>query len=174
MSTNAIETKTDYEQALKDNGVFAGDRFYFTEGEGRQTRYFSRPADGGEKEAVSKGEAMDAYDEHGPENVMLPDDPDEVECRVCGESLGYITHSHLDAHDEGPTTVAEYREFVADADGIDPEDVPLASDDMYDRFASGGHSNDEETREKIAEKVRAKWESGEYDHLRGEGDGTEA
>lgn len=59
-------------------------------------------------------------DEHETDTAETDDVPaDEVACRVCGDTFGAITYSHLQTHD---LTIAGYREEFG-------EDVPLRPDE---------------------------------------------
>lgn len=85
-------------------------------------------------------------------NAQLPaEDEKSVRCLVCGSELQYITHSHIATHPEGPNTIEDYKERVAEVLDIDEDEVPIMSADLQHR---------------LAEKIRSVWESGKYDHFR--------
>jgi hypothetical protein len=163
-----IETETEAVEAIKTgDGVVADGVRAHTTGEGRQTRYLL----GGDN--VPKAEVVEAVLE--ADEVEAADQPDHgtIVCRVCGDELGYLTGSHMQTHaDNQPQTVGQYREAVAARNDADPEDVPLAPDALAEVFESAG-DHDEETLDELSELNEARWEAGEYDHLRG-GEGAEA
>lgn len=119
-------------------------------------------------------------DEDGETKVVSLAHPD-------ARLMGYITGSHVQSLPaEGMTTVDDYRNAVyqalgadlSDTDGADPivdfdspADVPIMTEDMKDILRESGNSLDEETRDKLSRQVKARWEDGEYDHLRGGDDG---
>jgi len=130
----------------------------------------------------------DNHDEHGffaedgdgePKVVSLA----HPEARL----MGYITGSHVGALPaDGLSTVDDYRNAVYQAlertdepAGVleSPDGVPIMTDDMMETFTEAGNQikHDEETRERLSKQVEARWEDGEYDHLRGDdgGDGEE-
>jgi hypothetical protein len=174
----SIDNKNDFIAQVKATGVIVagGSELLHTEGEGRSTRYFV----GDEK--VTKAEVVEEFEARmeGDNTTVVCRVPTEghehgdVQCRYCGKVLGYLTGSHMNTHgDNGPRTVDEYRAFVAKKDGIEPSEVPLCTDDMMNVFvASGDH--DDEMRARLSEGNKARWEAGEYDHLRKEetGDGA--
>lgn len=157
MSTNtkavSIDSKSEFIEQVRTTGVLHPEAgLVHTEGEGRQTRYFVGD------ERVGKGDVESLFEAGSDWEVPVDADFEYggIRCRTCGKVVGYLTGSHMGTHEDienAPTTVAEYREMVAEADGIDPEDVPLSTDEMMDA---------------IAERNRARWEAGEYDHLRKE------
>jgi hypothetical protein len=117
-------------------------------------------------------------DEEGEEKVVSLAHPD-------ARLMGYITGSHVGAlPSEHLSTVDDYRNavFQALADGDDPltdelvvpKDVPICTDDMMEVFRNSSNDMDEETRERIAQQVRQRWEDGEYDFLRKDGSGADA
>lgn len=90
--------------------------------------------------------------------------------------VGYVTGSHVKAlPTDELSSVDGYRQAVFQAlEGTDdpegalehPDDVPVATADMMEQFREYGNSLDEETRERLSSQVKARWEDGEYDHLR--------
>lgn len=74
----------------------------------------------GDEETASSATDAETTAEHDAESVETDDVPaDEVACRVCGDTFGAITYSHLQTHD---LTIAGYREEFG-------EDVPLRPDE---------------------------------------------
>jgi len=177
MSTNntttvSTETETEAEEAIKGgSGVVADGTRAHTEGEGRQTRYFL----GGDN--ARKGEAVEAVlgaDEVVDADAGSDDEPEHgtIECEACGRRLGYLTGSHMKSHDDGqPQSVAAYRSAVAARKGVDEGDVPLAPDELTDVFRDAG-DHDEETLQELSALNKARWDAGEYDHLRKEDGGS--
>lgn len=168
-----------------------------TEGEGRGTRYF---VDGEKAQKAAVESVFETYvDEQGAPVEDLTDDEDEDEgltyaeaedrameliqadmptqedgeilSLVTGEYMGYITGSHVKASPAPITTVQEYRWLVADAtdDEIEPDEVPIAPTQLQHTFEKAGQ-HDEETLNELSRMNRARWEAGEYDHLRSEDD----
>lgn len=163
-----IETETEAVEAIKTGGGVVADGVRaHTEGEGRQTRYIL----GGDN--VPKAEVVGAVLE-ADEVEAAGDEPEHgtIACEHCGAELGYLTGSHMQSHDGGPQTVAEYRQTVAADRGVEPSEVPLAPDELSEVFEAAG-DHDEETLDELSELNEARWEAGEYDHLRG-GDEAEA
>lgn len=158
-----IETETEAVDAIKTgDGVVADGVRAHTEGEGRQTRYIL----GGDN--VPKAEVVEAVLE-ADEVEAAGDEPEHgtIVCRHCGDELGYLTGSHMKSHDEGPQTVAQYRQTVAARNDMEADEVPLAPDALGEVFEDAG-DHDEETLDELSELNEARWEAGEYDHLRGE------
>lgn len=158
-----IATESEATEAIKTgDGVVADGVRAHTEGEGRQTRYYL----GGDN--VPKAEVVAAVLE-ADEVEAAGDEPEHgtIVCEHCGAELGYLTGSHMGSHDDGPQTVAEYRQTVAAGRGVDPSEVPLAPDELSEVFEAAGQ-HDEETLEELSELNEARWEAGEYDHLRGD------
>jgi len=88
-----------------------------------------------------------------------------------GRLMGYITGSHVGALPaDSIETVDDYRRAVHDAldlpEDTSPDDVPICDSDMMETFQEAGSSISDERREEIAQQVEARWEDGEYDHLR--------
>ena len=197
-----VETTADAEEAVKNIGVVADGVPAYTEGEGRQTRYFLGDAN------VAKGEVVGAVAE-ADEVVPMGNDEDdnseddEVESRtrdealafvqetveehdgcvvtddmvvslVTGDEMGYITGSHVKASPAPVETVDEYRQLVVQAmDGeMATDEVPIAPDGLMEKFKSYG-DHDEDTIEQLSEQNKARWEDGEYDHLRKDDDEDE-
>jgi hypothetical protein len=106
-----------------------------------------------------------AEDDDGDQKVVSLAHPD-------AELMGYITGSHVKALPaDGLTSVDDYRAAVVEAVGGEagitkPGSVPIATDDMMETFEQAGNKLDKEDREKLSRQVEARWEDGEYDHLR--------
>lgn len=98
-----------------------------------------------------------------------------------GRLMGYITGSHVGSTPTSLESVDDYRHAVfqsltgdaateedqlADLEG--PDEVPIATDGMMEKFKESGQSvqDDEELKEKLSEDVKRRWEDGQYDHLR--------
>lgn len=163
-TTVGIDSKNEFIAQVKETGVVAGGDLVHTEGEGRATRYFVGD------EQVKKAEVEDLYAEQDEVEVPVEREFDhgDIACRVCGNVVGYLTGSHMKTHDEGePRSVAEYRAHVADKDGVEPSEVPLAPEELTEVFHASGDLSDE-TRRQLSETNKARWEAGEYDHLRKE------
>lgn len=160
---SSIESKQDAVEQIVNGGVLADGVLAEAEGEGRQRRYF---LDG---DNVAKSEVVEAVLE--ADEVEQPGDEPEhgsIQCRYCGDVLGYLTGSHMESHDdEGPQSVDEYRAFVAAEEDVEPEEVPIAPDELDSLFEEAGQ-HDEETRQELSELNQERWEQGEYDHLRGD------
>lgn len=163
----SIDNKQDAVEQIVDGGVVADGVLAEARGEGRQRRYFL----GGEN--VAKGDVVEAVlgaDE--VEDAGADEEPEHgsIECRYCGAAVGYLTGSHMKSHDEGgPQSVDAYRALVAEQEGVEPSEVPIAPDELGSLFEEAGQ-HDEETRERLAEMNKERWEAGEYDHLRQEDD----
>lgn len=100
--------------------------------------------------------------------VTEDDDGNEkVVSLVTGAAMGYVTGSHIKASPAPITTVDEYRALVVEAiDEVESADeVAIAPGEMMAKFESYGQ-HDQETRDKLSEMNKARWESGAYDHLR--------
>lgn len=116
-----------------------------------------------------------AKDDDGEEKVVSLAHPD-------GRPMGYITGSHVGSLPwDDLSSVDDYRHAVFQAlEGTDdplgvlpgPGDVPIAPDELMETCYEAGQKirDDEETREKLSNQVSARWEDGEYDHLRDDGD----
>lgn len=168
-TTVGIDSENDFIAQVKQTGVLVPEvGMVYTEGEGRATRYFI------DDERVKKADVEALFEEGSDWEVPVEGDHEhgEIQCRYCGAFVGYLTGSHMKSHDEGPQTVDEYRQFVAEKDDIDPSDVPLAPDELNNVFHQAGDL-DEETRKKLSEMNKQRWESGEYDHLRKEDEDEE-
>ena len=176
--TVSIDSKNDFIAQVKETGVVVagGDKVLHTEGEGRATRYFVGGEQVKKADIEAEFEAQQSDDDPAVE-VHVPTQAEhehgEIECEYCGRSLGYLTGSHMASHDGGPQTVDAYRHMVAERRDIEPEDVPLAPEELSEAFESWGNSLDEEVRQKLSDINKARWEAGEYDHLRKEEADTE-
>lgn len=190
-----IETKADAESQIKEgDGVMADGTRVHTEGEGRGTRYFVGGDNVPKADAVAAVVEADGVTEVGADDdnddeveardrdgavrfaretfagndySFGADEGDAVLSLVTGEEMGYITGSHVKASPAPVDTVDGYRALVVEAiDVVDDEDeVPIAPDALMEEFRSYGGLSDE-TRDELAEINRARWEAGEYDHLR--------
>jgi hypothetical protein len=174
----SIDNENEFVAQVRTTGVVVagGDAVLRTEGEGRQTRYFVGDEQVRKAEVVEEFRARQSDDDPSV-TVHVPADAEhehgDVVCRVCGKALGYLTGSHMKTHDEGPTTIDGYRAMVAEADGVEPSEVPLCTDDLFATFEAAGNI-DEETRRQLSEHNKARWEAGEYDHLRASEDDESA
>lgn len=176
---SARMTETQFVDAVRAEGVVVvthadeDDIELTTKGEGRQTRYF---VDG---EKAKKSAVVSVYETYVREQGAPVEDlaggeagADEIQCEYCGALVGYLTGSHMQSHDAGPQTVEEYRQEVASRRGVSPDEVPLAPDALAEAFEAAGQ-HDEETLEELSRMNKARWEAGEYDHLRADEDGDE-
>jgi len=141
----------------------------------------------GDFEPMDDDETFDTIREnHGEHGFFSEDDDDEPKvvslAHPDARLMGYITGSHVGALPaDGLSTVDDYRDAVYQAlertgepEGVleSPDDVPIMTDDMMETFTEAGNQikHDEETRERLSNQVEARWEDGEYDHLRDEDD----
>jgi hypothetical protein len=54
-----------------------------------------------------------------------------VPCMVCGESMNYVTTSHMGTHDpEDPQTVPEYRDWVSENSAVDRDHPAIDSNQL--------------------------------------------
>lgn len=117
-----------------------------------------------------------AEDEDGDAKVVSLASPD-------ARLMGYITGSHVKALPNGLESVDDYRRavyqaLVGDAATPDdelvslelPSDVPIATSDMMETFEEAGRSlaEDEDLADRMSGLTKARWEDGEYDHLKNE------
>lgn len=121
-----------------------------------------------EDRPLTREEALDVVRTNFEENdgfTVETEDGEKMFSLVAGRPIGYITGSHVKATNAPVDTVADYRALVAEALGVEADEVPIATDEMNDKFRSAGEHS-EETLKMLSEMNKARWESGAYDHLR--------
>jgi len=181
-------TKADLEQRvypkLRDGfGVFG---YAAVESEADEDDGPSGSSGSGGYEPIDDDEAETLVRENHSEHGFFTEDDGETKvvslAHPEARPVGYITGSHVGTLPaESVSTVDDYRNLVYQALSADagenkhpladldsPDDVPIMTDDMMETFKESGDKikNDEETRERLSNQVAARWEDGEYDHLR--------